>query len=134
MSPMKRGLTTTLVLVLVGLGLSLTVPAALAGSRPTLVAPTLGEQDVMPYVVELQAIADRNGGNRAHGTPGFTESVQYVKSVLDLAGYRTTIHTFSHKGKEGQNVIADWPGGDESRTVFVGAHLDSAAEGPGMND
>jgi len=32
------------------------------------------------------------------------------------------------------NVIADTPGGDDTRTVVVGAHLDSAAEGPGIND
>lgn len=32
------------------------------------------------------------------------------------------------------NVIADAPGGDRSRTVVVGAHLDSVAVGPGIND
>jgi Zn-dependent M28 family amino/carboxypeptidase len=32
------------------------------------------------------------------------------------------------------NVIADYPGGRMDRTVVVGAHLDSVAEGPGIND
>jgi len=32
------------------------------------------------------------------------------------------------------NVIADWPEGDPNRVVVVGAHLDSVAEGPGIND
>ncbi|WP_277751122.1 M28 family peptidase [Streptomyces hoynatensis] len=32
------------------------------------------------------------------------------------------------------NVLADSPGGDPSRTVLVGAHLDSVPEGPGIND
>ena len=32
------------------------------------------------------------------------------------------------------NVMAETPGGDESNTIMVGAHLDSAAEGPGIND
>jgi Zn-dependent M28 family amino/carboxypeptidase len=32
------------------------------------------------------------------------------------------------------NVIADTPKGDDSRTVVVGAHLDSVPEGPGIND
>jgi len=32
------------------------------------------------------------------------------------------------------NVIADWPEGDPNKVVVVGAHLDSVAEGPGIND
>nr|WP_240895237.1 M20/M25/M40 family metallo-hydrolase [Kineococcus siccus] len=32
------------------------------------------------------------------------------------------------------NVIADARGGDRSRTVVVGAHLDSVLDGPGIND
>jgi Zn-dependent M28 family amino/carboxypeptidase len=32
------------------------------------------------------------------------------------------------------NVLADTPGGRTDRTVVVGAHLDSVAEGPGIND
>jgi Zn-dependent M28 family amino/carboxypeptidase len=32
------------------------------------------------------------------------------------------------------NVVADWPRGDPDRVVVVGAHLDSVAEGPGIND
>ena len=33
-----------------------------------------------------------------------------------------------------QNVLADTPGGRGDRLVVVGAHLDSVAEGPGIND
>ena len=33
-----------------------------------------------------------------------------------------------------KNVIADTPGGRSDRVVVVGAHLDSVAEGPGIND
>jgi Zn-dependent M28 family amino/carboxypeptidase len=32
------------------------------------------------------------------------------------------------------NVLADTPGGRSDRVVVVGAHLDSVAEGPGIND
>jgi Zn-dependent M28 family amino/carboxypeptidase len=32
------------------------------------------------------------------------------------------------------NLLADTPGGRADRTVVVGAHLDSVAEGPGIND
>src|SRR3954471_14891739 len=107
---MKRLLLTVLVIAAVGAGS--TVPA-LAGGPPAPTVPVLADGDVLPHLVELQAIADRKGGNRADGTPGFAASVQYVKSVLDRAGYRTRVQTFTHDGKAGQNVIADWPGGDE---------------------
>ncbi|MBI5104558.1 MAG: M20/M25/M40 family metallo-hydrolase [Solirubrobacterales bacterium] len=32
------------------------------------------------------------------------------------------------------NVLADTPGGDAAKTIVVGAHLDSVAEGAGIND
>jgi Zn-dependent M28 family amino/carboxypeptidase len=35
---------------------------------------------------------------------------------------------------ESVNVIAETPGGDPSRTVVIGAHLDSVPIGPGIND
>ncbi len=33
-----------------------------------------------------------------------------------------------------ENVIAESPGGDPSNVIMAGAHLDSVAEGPGIND
>ncbi|KAL8381903.1 hypothetical protein RB595_005924 [Gaeumannomyces hyphopodioides] len=33
-----------------------------------------------------------------------------------------------------QNIIAETVGGDASKTIVFGAHLDSVADGPGMND
>ncbi len=38
------------------------------------------------------------------------------------------------RNRETSNVIADTPGGDDGRTVVVGAHLDSVPQGPGIND
>ncbi|WP_106130251.1 M20/M25/M40 family metallo-hydrolase [Pseudosporangium ferrugineum] len=88
--------------------------------------PTVTASDVMPYLHMLQQIADRNGGNRADGTPGYRQSVEAVKQVLDANGFHTRV--------QGVNLIADWPGGDEKRTLMVGAHLDGVPEGPGIND
>jgi len=102
-----------------------TVAAASAGEvakRP----PTVTANDVMPYLSTLQQVSDRNGGNRADGTPGYRQSVAAVKRVLDASGFRTSV--------QGVNLIADWPGGDEKQTLMVGAHLDSVPEGPGIND
>jgi len=38
------------------------------------------------------------------------------------------------RNRKTSNVIAESPGGDEGRTVVIGAHLDSVPEGPGIND
>ncbi|MGW0964441.1 M20/M25/M40 family metallo-hydrolase [Streptomyces gelaticus] len=118
------------------LGISLTlsaVPAATADARSST-APTVSEQQVMPHLRALQRIADRNGGNRAHGTKGYADSVAYVKRALDRAGFRTRLVPFTHDGATAHNLIADWPGGDPDHVLLTGAHLDSVKEGPGIND
>ncbi|MEE1811674.1 M28 family peptidase [Streptomyces sp. BE133] len=125
-------------LVAGALGISLTlsaVPAATASAKaqaPT--TPTVSEQQVMPHLRALQRIADRNGGNRAHGTQGYADSVAYVKSALDRAGFRTKLVPFTYNGATGNNLIADWPGGDPDHVLLTGAHLDSVKESPGIND
>jgi Zn-dependent M28 family amino/carboxypeptidase len=43
---------------------------------------------------ELQKIADRNGGTRASGTPGFDKSADYVAKVLKRAGLKVTRQEF----------------------------------------
>ncbi|MFF8911541.1 M20/M25/M40 family metallo-hydrolase [Streptomyces olivaceoviridis] len=109
-------------------------PAEAAAPAAPRSAPVVDEQDVMPYLTALQGIADRNGGNRAHGTEGYLESVRYVKQVLDQVGFRTTLQPFRHAGATGYNLIADWPGGDARHVLMAGAHLDSVEAGPGIND
>jgi Zn-dependent M28 family amino/carboxypeptidase len=51
-------------------------------------------EGIIKHLQELQAIADANGGTRAGGTPGYDESLEYVKGVLDDAGYQTTVQPF----------------------------------------
>lgn len=108
--------------------------AAAAEPRADLVPPVVTADQVMPHLDALQRIADRDGGNRAHGTRGYRDSVAYVKAALDKAGFRTTLHRFTHDGATGHNLVADWPGGDPEHVVFAGAHLDSVEAGPGIND
>ncbi|MFD0398779.1 M20/M25/M40 family metallo-hydrolase [Kitasatospora sp. NPDC127121] len=114
-----------------------TVPAVAATAaerRPAPAAPTVEAAEVMPHLQALQRIADRNGGNRAHGTKGYAESVAYMKHALDRAGFQTQLRRFSHDGKDGYNLIADWQGGDPDHVLLTGAHLDSVTMGPGIND
>ncbi|MFJ2501405.1 M20/M25/M40 family metallo-hydrolase [Streptomyces sp. NPDC087539] len=131
----RRSLPRSAAAVL-GLSLTLTAVPAAADARPPAAptAPTVSEQQVMPHLRALQRIADRNGGNRAHGTKGYARSVSYVRSALDRAGFRTKLVPFTHDGATGYNLIADWPGGDPDHVLMTGAHLDSVKEGPGIND
>ncbi|WP_371648318.1 MULTISPECIES: M20/M25/M40 family metallo-hydrolase [unclassified Streptomyces] len=97
-------------------------------------APTVSQAEVMPHLRALQRITDRNGGNRAHGTRGYAQSVAYVRHALERVGFRTQLRHFSHADADGYNLIADWPGGDPQHVLLTGAHLDSVPAGPGIND
>jgi aminopeptidase S len=96
-------------------------------------APDIPVADVQAHLAQLQQIADANGGNRAHGQPGFRAGLDYIKGALDAAGFTTQLQEFD-AGGTGWNLIADWPGGDESQTMMFGGHADSVDAGPGIND
>lgn len=97
-------------------------------------APDIPVANVKAHLTQLQSIATANGGNRAHGRPGYKASLDYVKAKLDAAGYTTAIQQFTSGGRTGYNLIADWPGGDTNQVVMAGSHLDSVSSGPGIND
>ncbi|MBB5079824.1 M28 family peptidase [Nonomuraea endophytica] len=105
-------------------------PLAGATSAQAVAPPNIPVANVTAHLSQLQSIASANGGNRASGRPGYNASVNYIKGKLDAAGYTTRIQTFSG----GSNLIADWPGGPTNQTIMLGAHLDSVAAGPGIND
>ncbi|CRK56677.1 Aminopeptidase Y (Arg, Lys, Leu preference) [Alloactinosynnema sp. L-07] len=102
--------------------------------KPQQGVPDIPVANVMGHLSQLQTIANNNGGNRAHGQPGYQASVNYVKSQLDAVGFVTSVQSFTYDSRTGYNLIADWPGGDPENVLVVGAHLDSVAEGPGIND
>ncbi|MET9192322.1 M28 family metallopeptidase [Streptomyces olivaceus] len=110
--------------------------AASAAERPAAVAdaPDIPVANVKAHLTQLQSIATANGGNRAHGRPGYQASLDYVRAELDAAGFTTSLQEFTASGRTGYNLIADWPGGDEDQVVMSGAHLDSVTSGPGIND
>jgi aminopeptidase S len=115
-------------------------PAAGASSvvgvtqQAAVAAPDIPVANVKTHLSQLQSIATANGGNRAHGKPGFLASITYVKGLLDAAGFVTSQQPFTYGGATGYNLIADWPGGDVTKTLMTGAHLDSVNAGPGIND
>ncbi|MEU0193139.1 M28 family metallopeptidase [Streptomyces afghaniensis] len=97
-------------------------------------APDIPLAGVKAHLSQLQSIATANGGNRAHGRPGYKASIDHIKAKLDAAGYSTTVQQFTASGRTGYNLIADWPGGDANQVVMAGSHLDSVSSGPGIND
>ncbi|TDD22398.1 M28 family peptidase [Actinomadura sp. KC06] len=120
--------------LLPGAGASASLEAPVAPPAARTAAPDIPLANVKAHLSQFQSIASSNGGNRAHGRPGYRASVDFVKAKLDAAGYTTSIQSFSYNGATGYNLIADWPGGDANNTLMVGAHLDSVNAGPGIND
>jgi aminopeptidase S len=108
--------------------------AAVPSPANAAAAPDISLANVKAHLTQFSTIAAANGGNRAHGRPGYLASVQYLRGLLDNAGFTTTQQSFTYNGATGYNLIADWPGGDTSDTLMIGGHLDSVASGPGIND
>lgn len=107
---------------------------AAQAAQATVSAPEISYDRVMMHLKALQKIADDNNGDRSHGRPGFLASINYVKKFLDDAGFDVTIQEFQARGATGYNLIADLPGGNEDRTVIVGAHLDSVPDVAAISD
>ncbi|GAA2291553.1 M28 family metallopeptidase [Streptomyces kunmingensis] len=107
-----------------------------AGATPVTAAaaPDIPVTSVKAHLNQFQSIATANGGNRAHGRPGYKASLDYVKGKLDAAGFTTSVKQFTSGGRTGYNLVADWPGGDTDQVLMAGAHLDSVTTGPGIND
>ncbi|WP_066934753.1 M28 family metallopeptidase [Streptomyces sp. NBRC 110611] len=126
-----------------GVSLAVTLGAALLGADPTvaaapahLAAPDVDVAKVQAHLTELQAIANRNGGNRRSTGQGYRDSVTYVKNKLKAAGYSVSEQpcTSGCSSGAGPNLIAEWPQGDAGTVYMFGSHLDGVRAGPGIND
>ncbi|HEV2784255.1 MAG TPA: M28 family peptidase [Actinophytocola sp.] len=115
-------------------GALLIAPTATAAPPATLAAPDIPIANVQAHLNQLQTIANNNGGNRAHGRPGYRASLDYIQGRLNAAGYTTSVQSFTSNGATGFNLVADWPGGDPNDILMSGSHLDSVSAGPGIND
>ncbi|MCR3748530.1 M28 family metallopeptidase [Lentzea californiensis] len=123
--------------ILIALAAALMVTGATtaqASAPAALAAPNINVANVQAHLNQFQSIANANGGNRAHGRPGYLASINWVKSKLDAAGFTTRVQSFTYGGATGYNLIADYPGGDLNNVVMLGGHLDSVTAGPGIND
>nr|WP_059009603.1 M28 family peptidase [Streptomyces specialis] len=132
--PAARAAATVLTgcLLLTGTGTAGTA----AAPRPaaTATAPDIDVADVRSHLNDLAALTEANGGDRAHGGPGYAAAVDHVQALLDEAGYTTTRQEFTHAGATGWNLIAEWPGSATDEVLMAGAHLDSVPGVLGVND
>ncbi len=85
------------------------------------------------HLAALQAMADAHGGDRATGSAGFEAASAYVVGVLEAVGYRVDRRVFEMDGVAGTNLIVERPGSSDE-VVMLGAHLDTVAGSPGLND
>jgi aminopeptidase S len=99
----------------------------------TALTDRIDPEAVRTHLEALQGIADASGGNRATGTPGFDASVEHVAATLEAAGYTVERQTFDAGGVPSMNLLVERTGTGGGLYV-LGAHLDSVAAGPGMND
>jgi aminopeptidase S len=121
-------------------GCGTAVPGSADNSTQGGTAPAVSRAGATQHLQALQRIADENGGNRASPSPGYEASVDYVATVLRGAGYQVSTPTFPiSTGRGGgvvtlRSVVAQTRTGAADHIVMAGAHLDSVAEGPGIND
>ncbi len=88
--------------------------------RTDVVQGTLGDpKNTTPAVDTSFAIGSELAGGVLNGPTGTTVHI------------KTTTHVENLKT---ENVVAELPGGDPKNVVMAGAHLDSVADGPGIND
>ena len=88
--------------------------------RTDVVFGTLGTPDItVPAVDTSFAIGSELANGALNGPTGTTVHI------------KTTTHTENLKA---ENVVAEMPGGSSKNVVMAGAHLDSVADGPGIND
>jgi aminopeptidase S len=142
--PLRRSsMTRAAVAILVAATATVTLASAAATAKTqtqtaaaVLAIPDLSLTNTRAHIQQFQTIANNNGGNRRSNTAGYTASQNYVFNRLSAAGF-TVVRQNCTSGcivGAGPNVIADWPGGDPNNVYMFGAHLDSVAAGPGMND
>ncbi|WP_400993462.1 M28 family metallopeptidase [Agromyces sp. GXQ0307] len=93
--------STIAALALVPAGAALGAPAAKGceNRNNTTISSLLECVDAdgaMEHLEALQAIADANDGNRAAGTEGYEQSVDYVVETLEAAGWDVSIDEFPY--------------------------------------
>jgi aminopeptidase S len=113
------------------------VLAGCSSAAPPVAPPSAAGEGAYAHLGELQRITDAAGGTRHTPSPGYDAAVDHVATVLRAAGWDVSTPAYQVEGTSGsgyRNVVAQTRTGDPAHVVMAGAHLDSVAEGPGIND
>ena len=127
----RRSASSIAALALVATGLAATASSSAVGSAAAAPAPgqcnskntslaklleCVTVNQVLQHERAFQRIADRRGGNRASGSPGYDGSVSYVKKRLENAGYRVRLQTvgFFDFAEIGPSVLEQTAPGSEA--------------------
>jgi len=70
-------------------------PSVRSAAPEAALAHAITQPRLKAHLAALAAIAGRNGGTRAVGTKGYSDSVAYVTRQLRAVGYRPALKTFS---------------------------------------
>lgn len=93
---MRRAALATLTgLSLAAATLAAVPTAAAAGPADAKLARLVTLKNVRHHQLNLQKIADANGGNRAAGLPGNTVTIKYLADQLKRAGYSPVVQKFT---------------------------------------
>ncbi|MGH2806608.1 MAG: M28 family peptidase [Actinomycetota bacterium] len=90
----RRSLSSIAALALVGALALQPVANAAIGVDSSELRADLSAAGIMEHLQAFQAIADANGGTRHAASTGYTQSADYVESVLEAAGYSVTRTVF----------------------------------------
>jgi aminopeptidase S len=115
-------------------GVSYAGTATTVAPAPAAAPPVISADAPMAHLQKLMEFAKASKNTRVIGSAGFTSTVTYIKQQLDALGWQTTVQNFTTGSRTASNVVAEWPFGDAAHVVMAGAHSDSVAAGPGIND
>jgi hypothetical protein len=95
MSRAKYAIAFVLALVM-ALG-AVGVASAAVPSDSSQLRTAVTAENILQHEQEFQDIADLHDNTRASGTPGYTESADYVEEQLEDAGYVVTRQEFEYE-------------------------------------
>lgn len=91
---------------------------------------SIDESFIRDSIAAVQAF-----GPHPTGSEACAQVRDYLAQRLETWGLEVSLHTWSRRSYQGQNIIATWPGiHDQLPPVVVSAHYDSAPGSPGADD
>ena len=97
------------------------------------IADRITAEAIERHLAAIADVTDQHGGDRPAGSDGVDALREHVTAVLERSGYAVTAHSFELDGVAGTNLVVERPG-DSEEVVMLGAHLDTVAGSPGLND